>query len=91
MRGDALFSSSNGGFGWRRMTTLITGAGTALGGVAAHPVREGTIFVTAGADFYQSTDSGTSWSVKTIGAGSALKKIFVHPRSPEIIFITTAR
>ncbi|MFY9462947.1 MAG: hypothetical protein WAP52_02040, partial [Candidatus Sungiibacteriota bacterium] len=90
-RNDALFSSSDGGFNWRRMTTLITGQGNVLGGVAVHPARDGTIFVTAGADFYQSRDGGTSWSVKTISLGSSLQKIFVHPRRPEIIFVTTAR
>ncbi len=90
-RNDALFISSNGGFSWRKLTTLITGHGMALGGVAGHPARAGTIFVTAGTDFYQSIDGGTSWSVKTISAGSPLKKIFVHPRRPEVIFVTTAR
>lgn len=90
-RNDALFSSLNGGFSWRRLTTLITGQGMALGGIAASPGREGTIFVTAGTDFYQSMDSGASWSVKTISAGFSLKKIFVHPRKPEIIFVTTSR
>ncbi len=90
-RDDALFSSSNGGFGWRKLTTLITGQGEALGGVAASPARGGTIFVAAGTDFYQSMDSGMSWSVKTISAGSSLKKIFVHPQKPEIIFVTTGR
>lgn len=90
-RNDALFTSLNGGFGWRRLTTLITGQGTTLGGVAAHPGRDGTLFVTAGANFYQSADGGTSWSVATISPNSLLKKIFVHPRKPEIIFVTTAR
>ncbi len=90
-RNDALLTSFNGGFSWRRLTTLITGQGMALGGVAASPDREGTIFVTAGTDFYQSVDSGASWSVKTISAGSSLKKIFAHPRKPEIIFVTTSR
>jgi photosystem II stability/assembly factor-like uncharacterized protein len=90
-RNDTLFSSSNGGFSWRRLTSLITGQGVLLGGVAVHPGRDGTIFVTAGADFYQSNDRGTSWSITTISTGMSLKKIFVYPRKPEIIFVTTAR
>lgn len=91
IRNDLLLTSSDGGFSWRRLTTLITGKGVALGGVAPHPARAGILFVTAGPDFYQTTDSGTSWSMTTIAPGASLKKIFVHPRKPEIIFVTTGR
>lgn len=91
VRDDALFSSSNGGFGWRKLTTLITSAGTVLGGVAVSPARGGTIFVTAGPDLYQTADRGTSWSVVSIAPGASLKKIFIHPRRPDIMFITAGR
>lgn len=91
VRDDALFSSLNGGFGWRKLTTLITSAGTALGGVAVHPSRAGTIFVAAGGDLYQSIDRGASWSVVSIAPDTSLKKIFIHPRRPDIMFITAGR
>lgn len=90
-RGDELLSSSNGGFHWHRSTALIAGQGVALGSIAVHPNKSNVLFLTAGPDFYQSTDRGMSWSVKTISARAALKKIFVHPRKPEIMFISTAR
>ena len=91
IRDDALFSSFNGGFGWRKLTTLITSAGTALGGVAVSPSRGGTIFVAAGPDLYQTADGGASWSVASVAPGASLKKIFIHPRRPDIMFITAGR
>jgi hypothetical protein len=90
-RADTLFTSSDGGFSWRRVTTLITAQGMSLGGVGADPAHEGTIFITAGGDFYQSADRGASWSTTAVASGISLKKIFSHPRRPGIIFITTAR
>lgn len=90
-RGDELLSSANGGFSWRKVTTLITGQGVMLGGIAVHPTKSGGLALTAGPDFYQSTDQGESWRVRTVSAGPPLKKIFMRVRRPETILITTGK
>lgn len=91
VRGDLLFTSSNGGFTWKKVTTLIAGKGVALGGVAVHPNDSRTLFVNAGSDFYRSTDSGATWSVVSLGTRIPLKKIFVHPQRADSLFVTVGR
>src|SRR3989344_3179220 len=86
-RGESLFNSFDGGYSWSRLTSLIAGKGTVLGGVAVHPNDSQVLFVSAGADVYRSADAGITWSVKMLGTKLPLKKIFIHPRKPDIIFI----
>lgn len=91
VRGNLLSASSDGGLSWKKITTLIAGKGTALGGVAAHPNDSHTFFVTAGSDFYRSNDSGATWSVKMLGTQRPLKKIFVNPRRADSALVTVGR
>lgn len=89
--GSLLFSSADGGSSWREMRSFIDDQGVGLGGVAVHPNRADTIFVTAGNAFYTSTDRGINWSTDSFDTRSGLLEIFIHPLKPEIIFLTTGR
>lgn len=90
-RGTELFVSDNGGFTWDKITTLITGTGTTLGGVATDPRNARVVFITAGSDVYKSTDRGHAWSIRELGTTRALKKIYISRQHPDTILIATGR
>ena len=83
---EGLLSSSDGGFGWQKVETLLVGLETPLGDVAVHPTLPNSLLVAAGQNLYESTDGGVSWSVEVLPGRSSIKRILIHPLAPEVIF-----
>ncbi|TSD03726.1 MAG: hypothetical protein Greene071436_258 [Parcubacteria group bacterium Greene0714_36] len=86
-----LLKSADGGATWARFSTFIDGLGVRVGGIAVHPRNQNTLMVTAGQAVYTSRDLGINWSIVPFDKGSELREVYIHPDTPNVMFVVVGR
>lgn len=81
-----LLRSTNGGFGWEKMDTLIPPEALPVSAVAAHPRRSQTLFAAALSQIHRSDDGGKEWSVSTLDTPLRVSRFFIDPEDTNIMF-----
>lgn len=84
---DGLLRSDDGGLSWQRLTLLIPPEALPVTGVAVHPLNPDIIYAGAANQLHQSADGGAHWKVQNLATHFRVRRIFIHPAKPEVMFV----
>ena len=88
---EGLYRSTDGGFNWNRIETLVYPSAITVTAVAVHPRNHGTIFTGIGSELYRTDDDGKTWSVRMLPTTLRIRGIAIHPTHPDIMFTSMGR
>lgn len=84
---DGLLRSTDGGLSWVRLALLIPPDALPVTAEAVHPHNPDLLYAGAANQLHQSTDGGIHWKVQNLSTNLRVRRIFIHPARPEVMFV----
>jgi photosystem II stability/assembly factor-like uncharacterized protein len=85
---NGVYRSVNGGMSWSSSTTGLSGSGSWVAPLLAHPDSV-EIFYTARAQVFKSNNMGASWTPISTGTGGTIREMAISKSSPEVMFASS--
>jgi len=85
---NGVYRSLNGGYNWSPATTGLTGSGTWVGPIIAHPDSDG-IFYTARQQVFKTTNSAASWFPISSGTTGTIREMAISKSNPLVMYVTS--
>jgi photosystem II stability/assembly factor-like uncharacterized protein len=85
---NGVYRSVNGGASWSSSTSGLTGSGSWVAPILAHPDSV-EIFYTARSQVFKSTNMGASWFAISTGTSGTIREMAISKSNPNIIFASS--
>jgi hypothetical protein len=85
---NGVYRSVNGGTSWSSSTSGLTGSGSWVAPLLAHPDSV-EIFYTARSQVFKSTNMGASWFAISTGTSGTIREMAISKSNPNIIFASS--
>jgi photosystem II stability/assembly factor-like uncharacterized protein len=81
-----LFATRDGGAHWQNMSLPVRDKKVIVRSVALASGSLATVYVSAGATIYKTTNSGDSWQTQGIKTNGFINALLVHPTLPQVAY-----
>ena len=85
---NGILRSVNNGAGWTNATSGLTGSGSWVAPIVAHPDSAG-VFYTARAQVFKTTNTGAVWTALSSGTSGTIREMAISKSEPLIMYATS--